>query len=405
MDFITKNLRLLTYGLLMAFFSSVGQTYFIGVFRLPIATTYELTNSEFGFYYLMITLGSAIGLNRLGHIVDRTDLRKYSLVLIAAASTACLGVGLTQPFWALLLALLCVRLVGQGLLTHASMTSMSRYFDKRRGFAVALAGLGFPLGQALLPPLAVFLMTVISWQMTWIAFAIFMLIVGVPLIVWTLTGHGDRHKKWLIETHDAPINGSDAALNKRRRDVMRDARFYFLLPVLISGPFWITGVFFFATDIAAFKGFDTATYTSLYGFYALGSVAAPFVGGYLVDRFGGQRLMTLYAPLFALGLAAILTDFGTFSVILFMAFLGFGAGVSLPINNAVWAELYGTRYLGEIKSLATSLVVFSTALAPFLIGLFLDLGVSLADILWAGTLYCLLASLVLVLHQRYAAKR
>lgn len=410
MNFVAKNIRFLSFGLSMAFFSSVGQTYFIGVFRTPIADTYQLTNSEFGFYYLLITIGSAVGLNRLGHIIDRVALRPYSMWLLIGASLACSLIGFVGHFWLLMLALLCVRLVGQGLLTHAAMTSMSRYYDKHRGFAVALAGLGFPLGQATLPPLAVALMATISWQHVWLLFAMGMVVIAVPAVLWLLKGHGIRHAAWLeqeqnAEAEAASLPSGQRTQHKRRRDVLRDVQFYFMLPVLISGPFWITGVFFFASDIAAYKAFSVIEYTGFYGFYGLGSVAAPFVGGYLVDRFGGTRLMALYAPMFALGLAAIQLDYGAWSIIAFMMFLGFGAGVSLPINNAVWAELYGTKYLGEIKSLATSLVVLSTALAPFMIGALLDAGIGLANILWAGVIYCVLASAVLFLQQFRATTR
>lgn len=403
-DFIGKNIRFLGFGLAMAFFSSFGQTYFIGVFREPIAAAYQLSNSEFGLYYLIITIGSAVGLNRLGHIIDRVPLRPYSLVLILASAFACAAVGLAGHFWLLMISLLCVRLIGQGLLTHAAMTSMSRYYDTRRGFAVALAGLGFPLGQALLPPLAVVLMTTMAWQQVWLMFAGGIALLAVPIVFWLLRGHEVRHAKWIeqekhAETAVQANSSSQLRQHKRRRDVLRDVQFYFMLPVLVSGPFWITGVFFFASDIAAYKAFNVVDYTGFYGFYGLGSIAAPFVGGYLVDRFGGTRLMALYAPIFALGLAAVLTDFGAWSIIAFMVFLGFGAGVSLPINNAVWAEMYGTKYLGEIKSLATSLVVLSTALAPYIIGTLLDAGVALASILWAGVIYCSLAGLALFLQQ------
>lgn len=401
MGFIFSNIRFLGFGIALALLSSFGQTYFIGVYRPAIAQEFGLTNSDFGFYYLLITIASAVGLNRLGHIIDRVPLVPYATVLIIAMALACLAVWAAGSFWVLVIALMAVRLMGQGLLTHASMTSMSRYFTDNRGLAVAIAGLGFPLGQAMLPPLAVLLMNGFAganaWRDGWLYFAIGLVVVAAPVTLWLLKGHGVRHARWHSEQQAVKDNDKDAPpLAARRRDVLRDRRFYLMLPALISGPFWITAVFFFASEIAAFAKLDLAGYTGFYSFYALGSIAAPFLGGLLVDKYGGRQLMPLYPPMFSLALFTMVWLPSGMGVALFMTFMGLGAGITLPINNAVWAELYGTRYLGEIKSLATSLVVVSTALAPFLIGMVIDAGIGLPLVLSAGVVYCAVAALLVV---------
>ena len=397
MAFIIKNARFLGFGVALAFLSSFGQTYFIGVYKTAITSEYNLSNSDFGLYYLLITLVSALGLNQLGHIIDRVRLVPYVVALITAMAVACLLVGIADSLWLLVVALMLVRLLGQGLLTHASMTSMSRYYSKNRGLAVAVAGLGFPLGQAVLPLVAVLFMGGFAWRSGWLIFAGALLLGALPVVLWLLKDQHNRHERWRqdqIADQQNPQQLSHA--HRRRRDVVTDKRFYLMLPALIVGPFWITAIFFFPTEIAAFKGLKFIDFTAFYGFYALGSVAAPFLGGLLVDRYGGRHLMPLYPPLFAAALAIIIPDFGVIGVALFMGLLGLGAGITLPINNAIWAELYGTQYLGEIKSLSTSIVVVSTALSPFIIGLALEAGYSLVAVFAAGALSCL-AAMVLVL--------
>lgn len=397
MSFLVNNARFLGFGLALAFLSSFGQTYFIGVYRPAIAEEYGLTNSDFGLYYLLVTIVSAVGLNRLGHIIDRTSLVPYTMALLILTAGACALVGVSHGFWLVIVGLMAVRLMGQGMLTHAAMTSMSRYFDKNRGLAVAVAGLGFPIGQAVLPPLAVALMTEITWRTSWLIYAGALLLLAVPFSLWLLKGQQKRHASWLALVEDRTGNElGSASGHARRRDVLRDTRFYLMLPALIAGPFWITAAFFFAAEFGAFAGLDLGAYTQFYFLYAVGSVAAPFMGGLLVDRFGGRRLMALYPPMFGLALLAIMLMPNGSGVTIFMLLMGLGAGITLPINNAVWAELYGTRYLGEIKSLATSLVVVSTALAPYLIGLLLDGGVGLSKVMMLGTVYCFVATALVV---------
>lgn len=397
MTFIIKNARFLSFGIALAFLSSFGQTYFIGVYKTAITSEFQLSNSDFGLYYLLITLVSAVGLNQLGHIIDRVRLAPYVSALIVAMAAACLLVSINGNLWLLVVALMLVRLLGQGLLTHASMTSMSRYYSKNRGLAVAVAGLGFPFGQAVLPLIAVMLMGSYAWRSGWMIFAAALVLVALPLVAILLKGQQARHDRWQQDqVDDQQTLQSPTHSHLRRRDVLVDIRFYLMLPALVAGPFWITVVFFFPTEIAAYKGLEIIDFTAFYGFYALGSVAAPFMGGLLVDRYGGRRLMPLYPPLFAAALLVIIPDYGPVGVGLLMGLLGLGAGITLPINNAIWAELYGTRYLGEIKSLSTSIVVVSTALSPFIVGLALERGYMLTSVLAAGAVSCVVA-MVLVL--------
>lgn len=397
MTFIVKNVRFLGFGIALAFLSSFGQTYFIGVYREAITSEFALSNSDFGLYYLLITLVSAIGLNRLGHIIDRARLAPYVAALIMAMAAACLLVGVAGNLLLLVAALMLVRLLGQGLLTHAAMTSMSRYYDKNRGLSVAIAGLGFPIGQAVLPLVAVMLMGSFAWRSGWLMFAGGLVFVALPLVLLLLRGQDARHANWQqAQLLDNQNSEQSPHQQLRRRDVLVDWRFYLMLPTLIVGPFWITAIFFFSAEIAQFKQVAFIDFTAFYGFYALGSVAAPFMGGLLVDRYGGRHLMPIYPPLFAAALLMIMPDYGAAGIALFMGLLGLGAGITLPINNAIWAELYGTQFLGEIKSLSTSIVVVSTALSPFIIGLVLEAGYGLTAVLAVGAVTCFVALLLVL---------
>ncbi|MFC4346787.1 MFS transporter [Kordiimonas lipolytica] len=397
MPFAKNDLKLLAFGFAVAVFSSFGQTYFIGVYREPISVAFGLSNSDFGLYYMMVTIGSAVGLNQFGHLIDHMPLRRYAAWLVMLLALACLFMGLAGPVFLLFGAMVLVRLLGQGMMVHAAMTTMSRYFDRNRGRAVAIAGLGMPVGQAVFPPLAVFLMTLMTWQSSWLVFSGICLAVALPLVLYLLRHHEKHHADWLTATTAAgQTDGAVGGKVWRRRDVVRDYRFYLMLPALIVTPFWITAVFFFAAEIADSKGWTMQAFTGFYWLYALGAGVTPLLGGALVDHFGGRRLLPWYPPVMALGLYVGLISTGSAGIGLFLALMGLVLGAAGPVNNAMWAEIYGTRYLGEIKALATSLLVLSTALAPYLIGLFLDSGVAFETLLVAGIIHSLVSSLLVL---------
>ena len=66
-----------------------------------------------------------------------------------------------------------------------------------------------------------------------------------------------------------------------------------------------------------------------------------------------------------------------YSAIIFMALLGVTNGISNVLLSSLWAEIYGVNYLGSIKALTGSLMVFSTALATAVFGVLIDLGSSI----------------------------
>ncbi len=57
-------------------------------------------------------------------------------------------------------------------------------------------------------------------------------------------------------------------------------------------------------------------------------------------------------------------------------------GGGSTIKNALFAELFGTKIIGTVRSVFTMVMVFSTALGPVSFGLLLDAGWAFSNIFW-----------------------
>jgi len=88
--FIIGNFRFLTFGFLLTFFSSFGQTYVISVFNPDIRAYFDLSHGDFGMVFAIATVGSALCLIWFGRMIDRVDLRKYTLAVLGGLAFACL---------------------------------------------------------------------------------------------------------------------------------------------------------------------------------------------------------------------------------------------------------------------------------------------------------------------------
>ena len=330
-------------------------------------------------------------------------------MVIGLLALACVAMAVAQNFVMLVVAIFLLRQAGQGLMTHTAITSQARYYDSARGRAVATAGLGFTIAESFFPLLAVALVAMLDWRQSWLLFAGFILVLLLPYASWLLRGHDQRHERYLEgigdgaaqpQKQDSEAEGhfhqavTGQRHHWRRRDVLRDYRFYILLPVVLAPAFIFTGIFFHQIHLAGEKGWPVELWALTYVAFAGTSLIGAISFGIIIDRFGAARVLPGIMPPLGLGCLALgLTDavWGAWG---YMLLGGFTAGMLSTFFGAFWAEVYGTRFLGGIRALTTALMVFSSALSPVLMGLLIDAQVSMNRIALACAIYCLLASLL-----------
>ncbi|MFT5658541.1 MAG: hypothetical protein ACI9KN_001822 [Gammaproteobacteria bacterium] len=119
--FARAHPRFLGFGFLLAFLSSAGQTYFIGIFGPEIQTEFALDAGSWGRIYMMGTLASAVVINWSGTLIDGFDLRVFTVFSLVGLGLACLLMSsVTTPLF-LVLAIFMLRQFGRGLTSHAGV--------------------------------------------------------------------------------------------------------------------------------------------------------------------------------------------------------------------------------------------------------------------------------------------
>ncbi|MBT3535462.1 MAG: MFS transporter [Rhodospirillaceae bacterium] len=395
-QFVHTNRRFLSFGILVAFFSAFGQTFFIAVFGPDIRAEFGLSHGGFGGYYAIGTAVSGFCLIWAGKLIDRFDLRWVTAGVATALILACAFMSVIPAAWALAPALFALRISGQGLMSHTAMTAMGRYFDAERGRAVSIAILGFPAGVAVFPGLAVWLSGQFGWRMAWAAVAVTLAVFLIPLLLWLLKGHGARHRFFLAQTSDDDHTDDAALLRRRRRqwtraEVLRDPRFYLLCFAITAPSFISTGLFFHQAHLAAAKGWTLAWLASAFVAYTVGAIGANLAFGPMIDRYGARRLLPYYLyPLVFACLTIVFFDHPLAAVALTL-FLGLTSGSGQTLVGAAWPEFYGVLHLGAIRAMVMSMSVGASALSPFFLGWLIDRGVSMETISMGFLVYLGLA--------------
>ena len=267
---------------------------------------------------------------------------------------------------------------------------MARWFALNRGKAISIAGLGMPIGEALLPPLVVILLAVMSWRDAWWLLTTVVALVLAPLAV-ALVWRGGRQPKSVLE--DGPIAECPSW---DRRQMLGDRRFWLILPAVMGPPWIFTGVFFHQVAIVTSKGWDFATFAAAYTIYAGAKVLTAIVSGILVDRFTAAKVAPWTMPLMSAGLMSLATIGYSWGAWLFMGLIGIHVGMHMTAIASLWPELYGRMHIGAIKSLIMSIGVFVSALGPPLFGMVLDWGWGATPLLWLCAIYGFVAAGLMV---------
>ncbi len=397
--FARANARLVSFGFLMAFASSFGQTYFIGVFGPSIQAEFGLSHTAWGSIYLAGTLASALFLPWSGKQIDRLDLRIYTAIVGFLLALACFAAAATIGPLTLILTIFLLRQTGQGLATHVGITTMARYFDAGRGRAIAIATLGFSVGQALLPFVAVASVVAFGWRASYASAGGIALLILLPAALWLLKGHAGRHARHMQRDANTASKTGIADSWTRGR-VLRDIRFWLLSPGLIAPSLIMTAMFFHHLGIAESKGWSAAWITGNYVVFSIAIVVTSLIAGPLIDRIGAVRLVPLMLVPLTFAMVAIGWGQHPLWILPYFVLAGGSTGMSLTAVAAMWPELYGTDHLGAIKSLVAALGVFASALGPVIMGGLMDLGLSIETIC-----YIFAASTVVGTGSMYSAYR
>lgn len=371
----TSNIKIMLFAILLTLYSGFGQTFVLSLYIPAIIEDFAISSTLFSSIYAAATICSGFTMIFAGKLIDRVSLIRFALVVVLGIITANLVAGLTLNLFMLFLAFFLLRFFGQGLLSHTSMTSMGRYFSYARGKALSIAYLGFPLAEAILPVTIITLILVVGWRETFFLSAIFILLTLLPL-VWYLIKDFDKSK--VVES--AEITRRKVATDNQpdkewtQKEIIRNRYFYIFAPTAFINGFSLTALFFFQVFIAEFKGWSAGWMAFSISAYAVSSFFFSIFAGPLVDRFTSRKVFPFVLLPMALGLLVLIFFDHPSAALLFWFLAGITAGANPTTSNALYAETYGVKNLGSIRSIFTFVMIISTAAGPVVYSFLTDQG-------------------------------
>ena len=390
---LSLNKKVIIFGFIFTFFSSFGQSFFLGLFNSSIREALSITHGQFGSIYASATLLSSFILVWIGKKIDDVNILKFASYVITLLAISCFIFSKISSVIFLFFSIFLMRLSGQGLMSHTATTTITRFFEKSRGRALSTTWLGLSLAEFILPLLIVFLLTFLDWRNIWISISIFVIVV-LPIITFSLVKNIRLDSR---ETSNLKGNEYKNIKQWKRSEVLKDYRFYIICLSMLAMPSIATGTFVYQSFIVSSKNWGPYVIAQSFMVYSVLSVITLFFSGFLIDKFTSRRLL-IYMNIPLLLSTFVLYYFNSpISSFAFLGLIGISNGLANVLGSSTWAEIYGVKYIGSIKALTTAFMVFSTAFGTALYGIFIDNSFSIEQIALVSGSYILIAILLLFL--------
>lgn len=316
----------------------------------------------------MATVCSSLILQSSGGLIDKIRLRYCSLINGLLLAAFCLFIAWSSNRIMLGIGLMGLRLTGQGLMVLIGSTAIARYFEQERGKSLSLASMGLSVGEAVLPVTVTFLLSMVSWQMGMQVLALSVMVVFIPLSVF-LIKKGDAFQ---LPRKIAGDDDQYFQYDLGRKEMLHDPFFYLVIPSGLFPPLLFTGVLVHQNILVNTNSWTMQWMATSFIAFGVSRVISNFVTGPLIDRFSGRKIFAFHIIPALLSVIGFLLSDSKWMVPLFFALMGITMSFGSVGKGAMLAETYGISKLGAIKSFVTMLMILATAVAPVVMGVYLE---------------------------------
>jgi MFS family permease len=377
----------------MAGFGSLF-VYTFAVFVKPLS-------AQFGWNRESISLGFAIGAMTvglssplIGRLIDRLGPRRIILPCMTVfgcgiASLSLLG----SKLWQFYVTCFVIGLVGNGAGHLAYARSISTWFQKRLGMALAFVMVGAGLGAMILPVIAQAVVTRSGWRAAYLALGGIALLLGLPLSWLYIRERGPVRKQ------AAPVVHSGLTWQQGTRSYA----FWIIVALLFVGSISMNGAIAHLSALLTDRGItpgDAALCASILGGT---SVLGRIFTGWLLDRFFGGRVAFVVSLITAAGIFSLARADSFAAGAVATALIGIGAGGEAAITPYLLTRYFGLRAFSTLYGLTWTFYAAAGATGPVILGRAFDSTGSYASLLISLAVVSAIAGIANLLLPKYPA--
>jgi len=353
-----------------------GTLYSFGVFFKPVLTEFGWTRAMTSGAYSLCFLLSGVLAMLAGRLNDRLGPR-----VVMASAGLVLGLGyLLMPtisaIWQLYLYYGVIVGIGMGGSFAPVLSTVARWFVKRRGLMTGITIAGIGTGTLIMPPIANWLISTYSWRtsFTIMGAAALVLIVGLAQFL-----RRDPGKMGLVPYGAGAVTAEKSSLDTgglSLREAVRHREFWMLFAVYVCGGFYIQIIIVHIVIHTTGLGISAASAAIVLAIVGGGSLAGRLIAGSTADRFSNKLTIISALVLMTIAFLWILVAKELWMLSLFAAIFGLAYGGILCMMSPLTAELFGLGSHGMLLGIIMFSSTIGGAIGPILAGRIFDINSS-----------------------------
>ena len=374
----------IVFAALIAQFVAIGmQAPVSGAFLVPMTEELDWARGEFAIATSVGTFVSAIIGFFVGGYVDRYGARPLMVIGATFIGGTLMAISRVEELWQFVLLRGVVFTLGFVLIGNLVVNvTVSKWFVRRRGWAISLASIGVSLGAVVITPVMVFVVDEIGWRDAWMVMGVAAWVLIYPTALMMRRQPEDHgllpDGAQADEEEDADLISAgrlDFINSFTRGEAVRTLAMWFLVIAFGFGTIGVISVMFHAIPFMTDAGFARSEAGLMFSAMGVAALLSKFAWGWLMQRFFPRGLAAISFVIAGGGVLLMLpaADSGSlpFMASAFFVF-GWGVGGMIPLQEFIWASFFGRRHLGAVRSAAMPASIIFAAGGPVFAGVWND---------------------------------
>lgn len=329
------------------------------VFVKPLSEAFASSRASVSAALLVGFVATGICTPIAGKLIDRYGVRPVVLpgIVLFALCIAALGLVPASPVpFVIMFGLAGIAAAGQSPLPYAK--AVSGAFEKRRGLALGISMAGVGIGAAVVPQIAIALISAYGWRTAYFGLGALVFIAAFPIVALRL-----KEPLPVALLSQASIPGLTA------REAFRTRRFWYLAFIFFAVVAACGGTIAHIVSILTDRGIAPQVATGAISAMGVSLIFGRLLTGYLLDRFFAPHVALAFIIIPLAGVCLLLYPGSAAFAIAAAVCIGIGLGAEVDLIAFMLSRYFGMRSFGEIYGYLFAVFMFGSGIGPFLMGL------------------------------------
>jgi MFS family permease len=349
-----------------------GHRASFGVFIKPLTAEFDWSRALIAGAFSISSLVQGLSCIVTGWLNDRLGPRIVLTICGALVGSGLMLMFFVDSAWKFYLFYVTLIGIGMGGVAAPQMSTIARWFVKRRNIATAVLFVGGGLGGFMGPPLITWLIYTYNWReaFLFVGIGVFaMIILGAQFLRRdpSKMGQVPYGEESQFRVDSPPKSGG---LSMRQALLTKKFWIFIFLVFCIGFCAWTIMVHIvpYAIDAGISPSVAAIILSVLNGGMALGSV----VVGLIADRVGSNKAFVTCVCLISVIMFLLLPVVSAWLLGIFVIILAFGLGGFSAVQSSMTAELFGMKAHGAILGSQLFILTLGGAVGTFLAGSIFD---------------------------------